>query len=42
MSFYGFLKKLKFQSKSIGATLRFYQKSPVWGKNRPKLHISWS
>jgi hypothetical protein len=43
MSFYWFLKNSKFPSTSIGVSLRFYQKSPVCGKNWLKLHIlcSW-
>jgi hypothetical protein len=36
------LKNSNFCSKSIGVSLRFYRKSPVWGKNWPKLSISWS
>jgi hypothetical protein len=35
------LKKIKFRSKSIGVSLRFYRKFPVCGENVPKLCISW-
>jgi hypothetical protein len=42
MSSYGFWKISKFPSKSIGVSLRFYQKSPICNKNRQKLCISWS
>jgi hypothetical protein len=34
-------KKSNFCSKSIVVSLRFYRKSPVWGKNWPTLCISW-
>jgi hypothetical protein len=40
MSFYGFWKNSKFYS-TISVSLRFYRKSPVWGKNWPRLHMSW-
>jgi hypothetical protein len=42
--FYGFWKISHFCSKSMGVSLRFYRKLPVWGKNWSKLHISsaWS
>jgi hypothetical protein len=33
--------KIDFFSKSIDVILQFYWKSPIWGKNRSKLHISW-
>jgi hypothetical protein len=33
MSFYRFWRNSYFCSKSIGVSLRFYRKSPVWGKN---------
>ena len=36
------LKSSHFRSISIGVSLRFYRKLPVWGKNWPKLRISWS
>jgi hypothetical protein len=42
MSFYGFWKNSNFRSKSAYVSLRVYQKSSVWNKNRPKLCISWS
>jgi hypothetical protein len=42
MSFYGFKKKSNFHAKPIRVRLRFYRKSPICGKNRPKLYISWS
>jgi hypothetical protein len=42
MSFYRFRKNSNFHSKSRDVGQRFYQKSQVWGKNRPKLCISWS
>jgi hypothetical protein len=42
MTFYMFWKNSNFRSKSVGAILRFYQKSPVWGINCPKHRISWS
>jgi hypothetical protein len=38
--FYGFWKISHFCSKSMGVSLRFYRKLPVWGKNWSKLHIS--
>jgi hypothetical protein len=41
-NFYGFWKKSHFCSKSMSVSLRFYWKLPVWGKNWPKLRISWS
>ena len=41
-NFYRFWKISHFCSKSKGARLRFCQKLPVWGKNWPKLRISWS
>ena len=41
-NFYGFWKISHFCSKSMGVSLRFYRKLPVWGKNRPKLRISLS
>jgi hypothetical protein len=40
--FYGFWKISHFCQKSMGVGLRVYRKLPVWGKNWPKLHISWS
>jgi hypothetical protein len=36
------LKKIKFHSKSTGVSLWFYRKSLVYGKNWPKLRISYS
>jgi hypothetical protein len=36
------LKNFTFFSKSKGASLRFCRKLLVWGKNWPKLRISWS
>jgi hypothetical protein len=39
MSCYNFLKNSNFRSKSIGVSLRFYQKSPVCDNNWPKLCI---
>jgi hypothetical protein len=36
------LKKWNFSSKSTDVILQLYRKSPVWGKNRSKLRISWS
>jgi hypothetical protein len=42
MSLYGFLKISIFSSKSIDVSLQFYRKSSTYGKNWPKLHISWS
>jgi hypothetical protein len=42
MIFLWVLKKINFCSKSIGVSVRFYQKSQVLGKNTSKLHISWS
>jgi hypothetical protein len=42
LNFYGFWKISHFSSKSIGISLRFYRKLQVWGKNWPKLQISWS
>jgi hypothetical protein len=33
---------LNFRSKSIGVSMRFYKKSPLYNKNWPKLHISLS
>jgi hypothetical protein len=41
-NFYGFWKISHFCSKSMGVSQRFYRKLPVWGKNWPKLRISWS
>ena len=42
-NFYEFWKKNShFCSKSKGVSLRFHRKLPVWGKNWPKLRISWS
>jgi hypothetical protein len=41
-NFYGFWKISNFCSKSIGVSPRFLRKLPVWGKNWPKLRISWS
>jgi hypothetical protein len=38
--FYGFWKISHFCSKSMGVSLRFYRKLPVWGKNWSKLRIS--
>jgi hypothetical protein len=35
-------KKSNFRSKSLGVSARFYQKSPIFSKNWPKLHISLS
>jgi hypothetical protein len=32
MSFYRFWENLNFRSKSISVSLRYYQKSPVWGQ----------
>jgi hypothetical protein len=42
-NFYGFWKISHFYSKSIGVSIRFYQKLLVWGKNWSKLRIplSW-
>jgi hypothetical protein len=42
MSFDQFWKNSNFHSKSVGVSLRFCRKSLVWGKNWPKLSISWS
>jgi hypothetical protein len=41
-NFYGFWKISHFCSKSMGVSLRVYRKLLVWGKNWPKLRISWS
>jgi hypothetical protein len=41
-NFYVFWKISHFCSKSMGISLRFYQKLPVWGKDWSKLRISWS
>ena len=41
-NFYGFWKISHFCSKPMGVSQRFYRKLPVWGKNWPKLRISWS
>jgi hypothetical protein len=41
-NFYGFWKISHFCSKSKGVSLRFLRKLLVWGKNWPKLCISWS
>jgi hypothetical protein len=42
MNFSGFSKNSNFRSKYIGDSLWFYRKWAVWGKNWPKLSISWS
>jgi hypothetical protein len=40
-NFHGFWKFSHFCAKSKGVRIRFYRKLPVWGKNWPKLRISW-
>jgi hypothetical protein len=42
LNFYGFWKISHFCPKSMGVSLRFYQKLPVWGKNWQKHRISWA
>jgi hypothetical protein len=41
-NFYRFWKNSHLCSKSMDVNLLFYRKLPVWGKNWPKLRISWS
>jgi hypothetical protein len=42
MSFNRFWKNSNFHSKSVVVRLRFYRKSPAWGKNWSKHSLSWS
>jgi hypothetical protein len=38
-NFYGFWQISHFRSKSMGVSLWFYRKLPIWGENWPKLRI---